>query len=198
MATQQSAAYFITHPNVAISEDVPVTRWPLSELGRARMLKCLGLPWVSKITSIYSSTEQKAVDCANILAEHLSLPFVQVRKLGENDRSSTGFLPPDEFELMANEFFANPKLSIRGWERAVDAQQRVASAVEQILENHHAPGIVAIVSHGAVGTLLYCALTGREIDRKWDQPSNGGGNYFGFSLNPREVYSWWRPIDEEF
>ena len=152
----------------------------------------------SKITSIYSSTEQKAVDCANILAEHLSLPFVQVRKLGENDRSSTGFLPPDEFELMANEFFANPKLSIRGWERAVDAQQRVASAVEQILENHHAPGIVAIVSHGAVGTLLYCALTGREIDRKWDQPSNGGGNYFGFSLNPREVYSWWRPIDEEF
>ncbi|MGB9275478.1 MAG: hypothetical protein WCC08_09620 [Terrimicrobiaceae bacterium] len=50
---------------------------------------------------------------------------------------------------MANEFFANPKLSIRGWERAIDAQQRVVSAVEQLLENHHAPGIAAIVSHGA-------------------------------------------------
>ncbi|MGA9576010.1 MAG: hypothetical protein WBL40_11050 [Terrimicrobiaceae bacterium] len=35
-------AYFITHPNVIISEDIPATRWPLSELGRARMLKCLG------------------------------------------------------------------------------------------------------------------------------------------------------------
>ncbi|MGA7904462.1 MAG: histidine phosphatase family protein [Terrimicrobiaceae bacterium] len=156
------------------------------------------LPWVSKITSIYSSTEQKAVDCANILAEHLSLPFVQIRELGENDRSSTGFLPPGEFELMANEFFANPKLSIRSWERAIDAQQRVVSAVKQLLENDHLPGLAAIVSHGAVGTLLYCALTGREIDRKWDQPPNGGGNYFGFSLDPRDVYSWWRPIDEEF
>ena len=157
MAAQAAGkvAYFITHPNVINSEDVPVTRWPLSELGRARMLKCLGLPWVSKITSIYSSTEQKAVDCASILAEHLSLPFVQIRELGENDRSSTGFLPPGEFELMANEFFANPKLSVRGWERAIDAQQRVASAVKQLLENDHLPGIVAIVSHGAVGTLLY-------------------------------------------
>ncbi|MFZ0710516.1 MAG: hypothetical protein WAM53_10790, partial [Terrimicrobiaceae bacterium] len=36
-----NVAYFITHPNVAMSKDVPVTRWPLSELGRARMTNCL-------------------------------------------------------------------------------------------------------------------------------------------------------------
>ena len=29
--------YFITHPNVAIRRDVPVTRWPLSDIGRSRM-----------------------------------------------------------------------------------------------------------------------------------------------------------------
>jgi len=29
--------YFITHPNVVVSRDVPVPRWPLSELGRERM-----------------------------------------------------------------------------------------------------------------------------------------------------------------
>jgi len=101
-------AYFITHPNVVINRDTPVTQWPLSELGRARMHKCLNQPWLTEVTSIYSSTEQKSVDGAQILAEHLSLPFVQVAELGENDRSSTGFLSPSEFELVTNEFGGHP------------------------------------------------------------------------------------------
>jgi broad specificity phosphatase PhoE len=127
-----NVAYFITHPNVVISKDVPVTRWPLSELGRARMITGLKQPWIVKITSIYSSTEQKSVDAAQILATHLSLPFTQVPDLGENDRSSTGFLPPDEFELVANEFFGKPEISVRGWERAIDAQRRIVAAVKRL------------------------------------------------------------------
>lgn len=106
--------YFITHPNVLISKDVPVPRWPLSELGRARMHKGLQLPWVKNLTAIYCSTEQKAIDGARILGEHLSLPFTEVEALGENDRSATGFLPPDEFEHMADTFFASPTQSVRG------------------------------------------------------------------------------------
>jgi broad specificity phosphatase PhoE len=190
-------AYFITHPDVAIRDDVPVTQWPLSALGRARMIECLKQPWIAEVTSIYSSTEQKSVDAAQILAKHLSLPFVQVVELGENDRSSTGFLPPKEFELVANEFFEKPGVSVRGWERAIDAQKRVVAAVERLLSNDDNPGAAAIVSHGAVGTLLYCALAGERIDRKWDQPSTGGGNYFRFSLAPRSAHYCWKPIDEQ-
>ena len=175
-----------------------MTQWPLSELGRARMNKCLGQPWLSEITSIYCSTEQKSVDGAWILAKHLSLPFVQVPELGENNRSSTGFLAQSEFERMASEFFAKPESSVRGWERAIDAQHRIVAAVERLFEAETSPGSVAIVSHGAVGTLLYCALVGEKIDRKWDQAPNGGGNYFRFSLAPRGAYSWWKPIDEPY
>src|SRR5918996_613042 len=141
--------YFITHPNVVISRDVPVPRWPLSELGLARMRKGLQQPWVKDITAVYCSTEQKAIDGARILADHLSIPFRQVEDLGENDRSSTGFLPPDEFERVADQFFANPEVSIRGWERAADAQARVVRAVEGLAPTN---GAIAIVSHGAVGT----------------------------------------------
>jgi hypothetical protein len=60
---------------------------------------------------ICSSTEQESVDAAQILAKHFSLPFVQVVELGEKDRSSTGFLPPKECKLVANEFFENPEVS---------------------------------------------------------------------------------------
>ena len=152
-------------------------------------------PWVRDITAIYCSTEQKAIDGAAILTQHLSLPFHEVEDLGENDRSATGFLPPDEFERVADQFFGSPDKSIRGWERAVDAQARIVRAVEQIALEDKTGGTIAIVSHGAVGTLLYCHLAGKPLARRWDQPPNGGGNYYGFTVSPRAAHSWWRAID---
>jgi broad specificity phosphatase PhoE len=189
-------AYFITHPNVAISPDAPVTQWPLSDLGRKRMRICLQQPWVTDLTAVYSSTEQKAIDGAEILSCHLGIRFVCVPQLGENDRSSTGFLPPGEFEAAADQFFAMPEASFRGWERAIDAQRRIVEAIERLLTLEETSGAVAIISHGAVGTLLYCALAGERIDRRWDQPQNGGGNYFRFSLFPHRAHAWWKAIDE--
>jgi broad specificity phosphatase PhoE len=187
--------YLITHPNVVISRDVPVPRWPLSELGKQRMRAGLKQPWVRDITALYCSTEQKAIDGAAILADHLGIAFEQIADLGENDRSATGFLPPDEFERVADEFFGSPEKSIRGWERAVDAQARIVRAVQAIFETDQTAGAIAIVSHGAVGTLLYCHLAGEPIARRWDQPPNGGGNFYRFTLSPRAVHSWWRTID---
>jgi len=149
-------------------------------------------PWVKDLKAIYCSTEQKAIDGAEILASRLSLPFHQMEELGENDRSATGFLPPDEFERVADQFFASPQTSVRGWERAIDAQARIVRAVEQIPASD---GPIAIVSHGAVGTLLYCHLAGEPIARRWDQPPNGGGNYFPFTLSPSRALAWWRAID---
>ena len=188
--------YFITHPNVVISREVPVPQWPLSELGLSRMRAGLKQPWVREITAVYCSAERKAIDGAGILAKHLSLDFTALAELGENDRSATGFLPPQEFEHIADAFFAHPHESVRGWERAIDAQTRIARAVENVVRSNSRSGAIAIVSHGAVGTLLYCHLAGEEIDRRWDQPANGGGNFFRFTLEPLMAHSWWRPIDE--
>jgi broad specificity phosphatase PhoE len=171
-----------------------VPRWPLSDLGKQRMRVGLRQPWVRELTAIYCSTEQ-AIDGAAILAEHRSLPFEQIAELGENDRSATGFLPPEEFERVADEFFGAPAVSVRGWERAVDAQARIVAAVSSIAGKDRSGGPIAIVSHGAVGTLLYCYLAGEPISRRWDQPPNGGGNFYGFTLSPRNVHSWWKPID---
>jgi broad specificity phosphatase PhoE len=187
--------YFITHPNVVVSRDVPVPEWPLSDLGRARMRAALRLPWIGEVTAVYSSTEQKAVDGAAILAAHLQLPFTQVPGLGENDRSSTGFLPPAEFEATADLFFAQPEASVRGWERAVDAQARVVQAVWALAAAEQSSGVVAIVSHGAVGTLLYCHLTQQPITRRFDQPANGGGNCYRFTVSPAEAHSGWQAVD---
>lgn len=188
--------HFISHPDVVIDPAVPITRWPLSARGRDRMAAALALPWVAGLSSIYCSTEQKAIDGAAILAAHCGLGFMQDAALGENDRSSTGYLPRAEFEAVADVFFAQPGASVRGWETAIDAQARITAAVASIAASDTTAGSIAIVSHGAVGTLLYCHLTGQPIARRWDQPANGGGNYFTvqWGVQPRAL-SWWQPVD---
>jgi broad specificity phosphatase PhoE len=195
MQRMDRRCYFISHPNVLIDRDVPVPRWPLSPRGRQRMQAALAQPWVSEVSAVYCSTEQKAIDGAEILAGHLGLPFEAQPELGENDRSATGFLPPEEFERMADAFFAQPTTSVSGWETAAAAQARIVAAVRRIADAERSNGALAIVSHGAVGTLLYCHLAGRAISRRWDQPPNGGGNVFAFEWPSRRVLSWWRPID---
>jgi broad specificity phosphatase PhoE len=188
---------FITHPDTVIDPAIPVPDWPLSARGRERMTGALRRPWVGGIREIWCSTERKARDGAEILAEFLNLPVTQLADLGENDRSSTGYLPREEFEAVANEFFANPTQSVRGWETAADAQRRVVGAIDRVLAGRTIrEGDIAIVAHGGVGTLLLCRLNGVPIDRRYDQSQNNGGNYFAFDIETRRPLHGWRPIEE--
>lgn len=187
-------AYYITHPQVRIDANVPVPEWGLSEIGRARALAMLEQPWVGSVRRIVSSAERKAIETAEILARHLGLTVEVRERMHENDRSATGFLPPPEFEAVADQFFANPHKSIRGWERAIDAQQRILSEAEAVLGAADSSDI-AFVGHGGVGTLLLLSLSGREISREADQPA-GGGNYFAYDVGAHSILHGWRPIDK--
>ena len=187
--------YFISHPEVEINPDVPVTEWGLSEIGRERFNRFLQQSWVKSITAIYCSGEQKAIDSAMLLAAHLALSYQDVHELGENDRSSTGYLPAAEFEEVADQFFANAETSVRGWETACDAQRRIVDSVTNIIANDETRGNIAIVSHGAVGTLMYCHFNNIKIDRRWDQPGAGGGNYMIVENDAKGSCTRWQPID---
>ncbi|WAJ28613.1 histidine phosphatase family protein [Antarcticirhabdus aurantiaca] len=185
------ALFFISHPEVIVDPGKPVERWCLSPTGVDRMRTFSQSPTPSNVRSIWSSTETKAIEAAGILAGALGLGISVSQDLGENDRSATGFLPPDEFESVADTFFASPADSIRGWERAVDAQARVRKAVTQIADDHR-EGDLAIVAHGAVGTLLFCTLSGKPIGRSFDQPFQG--HYWTAALPSLEPIKGWMPI----
>ncbi|WP_225768211.1 histidine phosphatase family protein [Inquilinus sp. Marseille-Q2685] len=188
--------HFITHPDVLIDPAVPVPDWPLSERGRERMRAVLDQPWAPRLRSLFCSTERKARDGAAILAAALGLPVTELEDLGENDRSSTGYLPKLEFEATADAFFARPQESVRGWERAADAQRRIVAALDEILRRAPAEGDIAIVSHGGVGALLLCHLENRPISRAADQPAGQGGHHYAFTAEDRRLLHGWQPIDE--
>lgn len=189
------AACFITHPEVVIDPAVPVPDWPLSSKGIERMTLMLDQPWINNVRAIFSSAERKAVQAARIVADHLSISPVVIDGLGENDRSATGYLPKAEFEALADAFFARPEESVRGWERAIDAQARIVRAVEHAISAAPVDGDIAIVSHGGVGALLLCHLKGVPISRAEDQPGAGGGNVFSFDVVSRRLLTGWLEVD---
>ncbi|MDA9497170.1 histidine phosphatase family protein [Bradyrhizobium sp. CCBAU 11357] len=185
---------YLTHPQVQIDPDVPVPQWSLSPLGRARTEALAEAGWLASTTQIVSSGERKAIETAEIIAARLGFTIEIREAMHENDRSATGFLKPAEFEAVADQFFAAPHLSVRGWERATDAQMRIVREAEAVLTRNR-PGDVLFVGHGAVGTLLFCHYSGHSIDRVHDQPA-GGGNYFAFAPEGRRILHGWRRMED--
>ena len=89
-----------------------------------------------------------------------------------------------------------PGKSARGWERAIDAQRRIAEAVNQAIALVAADPDIAIISHGAAGALLLCHRKGVPISRREDQPSGGGGTIYSFDVATRRLLTEWHRIDE--
>ena len=201
-----ATVFFVTHPEVVIDPAVAVPQWPLSAVGRARMQASLRAAWVREVGCIVASTERKAVDAAEILAAGLGIGFSTLAALGENDRSATGYLPRPEFEAVADAFFAQPDVSVHGWERAVDAQLRIVTAFETAISLSPDDADLAIVSHGAVGALLLCHLEGLPIRRSEEQPAavdprtghtRAGGFVYAIDRQTRLLRHGWVPIDTD-
>lgn len=194
-----SIAYYLSHPEVQVDPAVPVPQWGLSDAGRARLAMLAGAGWLASVRRIVSSDERKAIETAEILVQVTNGARVEILPdFHENDRSATGFLQPAEFEATADTFFAAPEQSVRGWERAVDAQARIVGAVDAVLADGEGP--VLFVGHGGVGTLLKCHVKGEPIARSADQVAEGGhpggGNVHAFSIAERRHLFGWTALEQ--
>lgn len=189
-----SRILFVTHPEVVIDPHVPVPEWPLSEIGRGRMEAFAERLAGEPVAAVWSSAERKARDGAEILSQRLGLTPQVDEALHENDRSSTGYIPPPRFWAVVAEFFAKPHESILGWERAIDAQDRIAAAVQRVAATQ--TGTILIVSHGGVGALLTARLQNVTIGQE-DRPAHpGGGCVLTLSREPMAIAQSWRNIED--
>ena len=187
---------FVTHPEVAIDPLVPVPEWPLNGVGRARIERFAEALAGRGVSAIWASAERKAADGAAILAGRLGLPCRTDPDLGENDRSATGYIAPPEFWQVVGEFFARPHESVRGWERAVDAQARIVRAIGRIAREEETSGHIVVVSHGGVGCLLAAHLQGVAIGRESRPSHPGGGCFLVIGRDTLALRQDWRVIEE--
>jgi broad specificity phosphatase PhoE len=188
-----TTVYYISHPDFIIDPAVPIPHWDLSERGQQRLDVMLTQPWIKEIQKVFCSAEQKAKTTARRIAQYLDLQEIILDALGEIDRSATGFLQRAELEPVVEAFYAHPEQSIRGWERAVDAQQRVLRAIKHILDASSGSHTIAIIGHGTVGTLLLSNIKSILINRS-DAPP-GQGYYYAFDGETRNLIHAWKPID---
>ena len=189
--------YFTTHADVVIDPDIPVTDWGLTERGFARHQAFAER--VQNIGSIWSSDEQKARDGAGIVADHLGLTPNVLPSLHENDRSSTGYLAGDVFWTQVDAFFAEPEVSVNGWEKALDAQSRIVHAVTDIVQKETQAELskdIAIVAHGGVGALLRAHVLGQPISRDHNQPPGKGGFCMVLDFLSMKMMQDWTLIEE--
>jgi broad specificity phosphatase PhoE len=172
---------------------VPIPEWDLSERGQQRLSVLLSKPWIKGIRAVFCSDEQKAKTTARRISQQLGLQEIILPALGEIDRFATGYLQQAELEPVVEAFYAHPEQSIRGWERAIDAQQRVRHALKQVLDASQGSRAIAIIGHGTVGTLLLCSIKGAGISRSNAPP--GQGYYYTFDGETRKLIHPWKPID---
>ena len=105
---------FVTHPQVRISAEIAVPRWGLSDAGRMRARALSHQPWLASTTRLVSSGETKALETAAVVAAATGLAIEVRDDAHENDRSATGFVEPERFEVLADAFFAKPDQSVEG------------------------------------------------------------------------------------
>ena len=188
------SAYYFTHTQVRVDPATPVGNWRLSDEGRARAMRVAGAPWMARVSRVIASSEYQVIETAHIFAERHHLPVEITPALDDSARPPCDFLSAAEFDRTLDAFFARPQESPRaGWESAVDAQRRIAAAVELLLDGQTDAGDLLIAGQGRVGTLLYCHLAGLPVSREHFQPTDGG-NLFAFDCVSRKVLFRWRTV----
>lgn len=115
---------YLTHPQVLMEPLRDVRAWSLNQVGSNRVASLAAqLGSLSGTRRVVSSDETKALETATPLASALGVALEVRPRMHENDRSATGFLPPQEFEAVADQFFPGLPRAC-----AVGKRQRTRSA----------------------------------------------------------------------
>jgi broad specificity phosphatase PhoE len=157
----------IKHAAPEVVPGVPSEKWELSARGRAQCEPLSERLVAYAPQRIVSSTEPKAVQTAQIVAERLNVPHETGNDLFEHDRSNVPHMRSGEFISHVELFFREPDELVLGLETANEAEARFRAAIDDVLARH-ASGDVAIVSHGTV-IALFLAREPRERFRLWRQ-----------------------------
>jgi broad specificity phosphatase PhoE len=117
---------------------------------------------------VVSSVEPKAVETAEIIAEQIGLPCGAEAGLHEHDRSNVSGLSWNAFQEAVAQLFEQPEALVFGTETAVEARERFASALSDVLAQHPT-GSLAVVTHGTVLSLYVGKQAGLDPYALWQR-----------------------------
>jgi broad specificity phosphatase PhoE len=158
----------VKHALPEIDPALPAHRWPLSVEGRRRCHTLAERLADYSPGCMLSSREPKAVETAQLLADHFGQTVEIVEGLHEHDRSDVGWMDEARFRSQVQAFFDQPDRLVMGRETAAQARKRFARAVTAAL-GQCPRGDVVIVAHGTVITLFVEQAVGVAGFEFWKQ-----------------------------
>jgi broad specificity phosphatase PhoE len=157
----------IRHAEPEIVPDRPASQWGLSAAGRLCCQRLADRLKAYALDAILSSTENKAIETGQIIAQSLDKPFGTAEGLHEHDRSNvTRFETRALFQEQIAAFFREPERLVFGTESADEAYTRFSRSLLNLTAQH--PGQkLAVVTHGTVLTLFVARLGGLDPFDFW-------------------------------
>jgi broad specificity phosphatase PhoE len=147
--------YLVRHANPQIDPTVAANKWQLSRTGMIRAQSLARHLEGCKIQVVVSSTEPKAIQTAQILADQFGCHVELADGLQEHARPLLpgSFTSPGEFKQRVKAFFEQPGQLVLGAESADQCFTRFNGALCTAIERH-AGKTMAVVTHGTVISLL--------------------------------------------
>lgn len=158
----------VKHAMPEIEPGVRASAWTLSEAGRSACVPLAARLAEFSPGRVVTSFEPKAAETGTLTATALGLTVSTASGLHELDQGDTPFLATARWNALGESSFARPEERICGLERAVDASDRFAAAVEAVLDQHPAGGTV-IVAHGRVIGLFVARTNVIDPFELWGQ-----------------------------
>lgn len=148
----------------------PAQTWSITLEGAKLAKELAKSEQMSVIDGIIHSSEQKAIQTAEVFAEDLDVQMYQLSGLDELARNHQGRLTADEYRDRVRTTLTEPDKNVPGWESAESALDRFEDAVRKLDIMFHRKNVL-IVTHGIVLTLYFCKLKGFDAIayERWSQ-----------------------------
>ncbi|MCH7654279.1 MAG: histidine phosphatase family protein, partial [Chloroflexi bacterium] len=157
----------VKHSSPEIDPDAPANRWKLSSEGRLLCASLADRLAGHAVDSVISSTEPKAVETGELIAQTLRRPFQRVEGLHEHDRNDVEYFHDSvDFDNAVHSLFDNPNELVFGRETADEARQRFSGALDSFLRAYEGHSL-AVVAHGTVISLFAAGKTGTDPYALW-------------------------------
>lgn len=158
----------VRHGKSVPTADAAANQWQLADDAKVGLQTLSAELKQFEPALVVSSEEPKAIDSAEMLANLLSIDFVdQIDAFNEQDNSGTPyFVSVDKFHAAVHRLFEQPGELVYGNETAYEARGRFAGGVYELVDEQP-NGSIILVSHGRVMALFAALSMGQPALQVW-------------------------------
>ena len=148
---------FLRHAETNVDPSLPAHVWSISEEGIRKTRELAKSSVFAEVQGIIHSSEWKARQTADVLAESLRVDLYELPEFDELHRQGEPLLSNRDYRLHVRETLTDWEHSHHGWESGRDALQRISEGVKRIGIMFYDKTIL-VVSHGIVMSLYFSRL----------------------------------------